>query len=215
MTGLELSTFSLISFVMTCLVIELTPGPNMGYLAVLSATSGRRAGLAVVAGVALGLLVVGIAAALGLAAVIAASPALYQMLRWAGIAYFLWLAWDAWRDVEMEIPDLSDVRAEDTRYFVRGFVTNVLNPKAMVFYVAVLPSFVHPTGAIAAQTLGLSLLFVAIATALHTGIVMLAATTQRFLRNDMRRIFLTRALAVMLVGIAAWFALSTGQSPGQ
>jgi len=63
--------------------------------------------------------------------------------------------------------------------------------------------------------LGLSLLFVAIATALHTGIVMLAATTQRFLRNDMRRIFLTRALAVMLVGIAAWFALSTGQSPGQ
>jgi threonine/homoserine/homoserine lactone efflux protein len=214
-TGFELPAGSLLSFIVTCLVIELTPGPNMGYLAVLGATAGRRAGLAAVAGVALGLLVVGVGAALGLAAVIAASPALYEALRWAGIAYFLWLAWDGWRDASDDIvPDAAEVQHPNARYFGRGLMTNLLNPKAMVFYVAVLPSFVDPSRAVAAQTLALSLLFVVIATVLHASIVLLSSTAQRFLGNPGRRRFTARALSLVLVGIALWFAWSTGRGSG-
>ena len=208
MTDLDLPTANLVSFALTCLVIELTPGPNMGYLAVLGATAGRRAGLAAVAGVALGLLVVGVGAALGLAAVIAASPALYEALRWAGIVYFLWLAWDGWREADEIVPEAAEVQRSNARYFGRGLMTNLLNPKAMVFYVAVLPSFVDPARAVAAQTLALSLLFVVIATVLHASIVLLSSTARRFLSNAAQRRLTARALSLVLVGIAFWFAWS-------
>lgn len=76
----------LTSYLATVLLIELTPGPNMAYLAALTLGRGRRAGLAAVAGVALGLAVIGIAAVLGFAALVAASPMLWNALRWAGTA---------------------------------------------------------------------------------------------------------------------------------
>ena len=89
-----MSENSLLAFVLTVTLIELTPGPNMGYLAVLAASAGRRAGLAATAGVAFGLLGIGIASSLGLAAIVAASNPLYEALRWA--LYLLWLAWQGW-----------------------------------------------------------------------------------------------------------------------
>ncbi|MGL5010530.1 MAG: LysE family translocator, partial [Paracoccaceae bacterium] len=80
------------AFTVAAVAIELTPGPNMVWLAIVAATDGRRAGYAAVAGVALGLAVIGVAAAYGLAALVAGSPVAYQVLRWAGVAYLLWLA---------------------------------------------------------------------------------------------------------------------------
>ena len=88
---------TVVAFATTCLVIELTPGPNMGYLALLTATQGRRAGTAAALGVGLGLLAVGLAAALGLTAIISNSYILYELLRWGGVAYLLWLSWEAWQ----------------------------------------------------------------------------------------------------------------------
>ena len=85
------------AFAATSVLIELTPGPNMAYLAVIAATEGRRPGYAAVAGVALGLAVMGLLAALGLAVVVQNQPWAYQALRWGGVAYLLWLAWDGWR----------------------------------------------------------------------------------------------------------------------
>jgi threonine/homoserine/homoserine lactone efflux protein len=75
----------LLAFALTALIIEITPGPNMTYLAALS--GGMRTGFAAVAGIAIGLLTYGIVAALGLAAVIDNSPLLYGLLRWGGVAY--------------------------------------------------------------------------------------------------------------------------------
>jgi len=209
MLAIDVSATSLASFIVTCLVVELTPGPNMGYLAVLSATSGRRAGYAATLGVALGLLVVGIAAAFGLAAAISASPLLYQVLRWAGIAYFLWLAWDGWNEARETSPGIAPDLMSDAKYFSRGLITNILNPKAALFYVAVLPSFVDPARSVLGQTVSLSVAYVAIATAIHVTIVFLAARTQKFLQDTKRRRFVRRLMSVFLVGIAIWFGWST------
>src|SRR3954451_2344256 len=96
---------SLLAFAATCVIIEITPGPNMAWLAALSLSRGWRIGLAAVAGVALGLVVYGIAAALGLAAIIENSPVLYEALRWGGVLYLLWLAWEAWATAEDITPD--------------------------------------------------------------------------------------------------------------
>ena len=86
----------LLAFALTALIIEITPGPNMTYLAALSLSGGMRTGFAAVAGIAIGLLTYGIVATLGLAAVIDNSPLLYGLLRWGGVLFLLWLAWDAW-----------------------------------------------------------------------------------------------------------------------
>ena len=88
----------LAEFVLVATLVEITPGPNMAYLASLAAVHGRRAGIQAVLGILLGLAAYGILAAFGLAALVGASPTLYAALRFAGVAYMLWLAVEAWRD---------------------------------------------------------------------------------------------------------------------
>lgn len=201
----------LLSFVLTCLIIESTPGPNMAYLAILSAGNGRKAAFSAVAGVAAGLLIIGIAAALGIGAIIANSPVAWQTLRWCGVFYMLWLAWDGWNTTSETSPDKNLANENRSRFFWRGFTTNMLNPKAAVFYIAILPGFVSDSSAASTQIFILTLVYVAVATAVHATIVALAGSAQVFL-NDPRRILVTRRiLSLLLAAVAIWFAISTGE----
>ena len=89
---IAVSPSTAVSFFLTSLLIEMTPGPNMTYLALVSASEGRRAGFAAVAGVAMGLAVIGVVAAFGVAEIIHASDFLYNLLRWAGVLFLFHLA---------------------------------------------------------------------------------------------------------------------------
>jgi len=199
----------LLAFALTALVIEITPGPNMTYLAALSLSSGMRTGLAAVAGIALGLMTYGLIATFGLAAIIDELPLLYSVLRWGGVLYLLWLAWDSWTGADGTSGDPGEERSWAA--FRRGVITNWLNPKAAVFYIAVLPEFIRTDGgAVARQTLVLSLIYVAIATAIHATIVLLAGSLQSVIVSANNRRTIRRGFALMLVAIAIWFALSTG-----
>lgn len=199
-------TSLLLPFLLTAFLIELTPGPNMSYLAIVTLNEGRRAGFATVAGVALGLAVIGAAAALGLTAIIAASPALYDALRFAGIAFLLYLALDAWRDPPQEV----QVDQPDSRHFMRGLLTNVLNPKAAAFYVTVLPTFLTGTADLGRETAILTGAYVAVATLVHGAIVMLAGTLRPVLDGAHTRLA-RRSLAVLLAIVALWFGWSTAR----
>jgi threonine/homoserine/homoserine lactone efflux protein len=203
----------LLAFGLTAFIIELTPGPNMAYLAALSLSQGMRAGLAAVAGIALGLSVYGVAAALGLTAVIDSSRLLYELLRWAGVAYLLWLAWEGWTHERETSPSQIEEQHQPWPAFRRGLITNLLNPKAAVFYVAMLPEFVRNDGqTVLIQTLILSGIYVAIATAVHAAIVIMAGSLQNVVSTADRRLRVRRALALALVAIAVWFAFSTGRT---
>jgi threonine/homoserine/homoserine lactone efflux protein len=204
---------SLAAFALTALVIEMTPGPNMAYLAALSLSQGIRAGLAAVVGVALGLSVYGAVAALGLSAAVDNSPLLYEVLRWGGVAYLLWLAWEAWgKEAETAPEQAGDSDIRPGQAFRRGLITNLLNPKAAVFYVAVLPDFIQPgRGSVAMQTLALSALYVGIATLVHLVIVLLASRLQSTIQTPEKRRGIRRVLAVALAAIAVWFAFSTAR----
>ena len=204
---------SLAAFALASFVIEMTPGPNMAYLAALSLTQGMRAGLAAVAGIALGLSVYGIAATLGIAVVVERSPLLYEILRWTGIAYFLWLAWESWARESETSPHLAEGGDAAVRSaFRRGLVINLLNPKAAIFYVAVLPGFlVAGAGSIIVQTALLSAVFVTVATATHLFVVLAANRLQRYLADPAWRRPVRRALALVLAAIAIWFAFSTAR----
>lgn len=198
------------SFILTSFLIELTPGPNMTYLAGLAATRGRKAGLVAVAGVALGLLINGTAAALGLATLITNSPTAYELLRWTGVLFLLWLAFDAWRGGG-DVPDAQADAADSWgKLFRQGLMTNVLNPKAGAFYIAVLPTFIAPAApSLFMETILLTLVYVGIATLVHAGIVLLASTLQRALSRPERTILVQRGFALSLAFVALWFALET------
>jgi threonine/homoserine/homoserine lactone efflux protein len=193
----------LLGFALASLLIEITPGPNMTYLAILAAREGRRAGYVAVAGVALGLALLGAAAAFGLATLLAASPALYSILRWGGVLYLLFLAWDAWKSAG-EPPEV----AGQSRFFVQGLVTNLLNPKAALFYVAVMPNFLGSDDGLMSWGL-LAGTYVAIATAIHLIIVTASGSLMPVLEKGGGRIVVARVLAVTLAGVALWLAWST------
>jgi threonine/homoserine/homoserine lactone efflux protein len=197
-----------LSFTLASLLIELTPGPNMTYLALVAATDGRRAGFMTVLGVALGLAIVGVVAAFGVSEIIQASDVLYEGLRWAGVGFLLYLAWEGWTAG-------TDVAAqtgrEHGRYFTRGLVTNLLNPKAAVFYVAVLPTFVEASRPVLPQVLALTAIYVAVATLIHAAIVLLAGTLEPWLNNPGRERLARRVLSALLAAVALWFAWSTAR----
>ncbi len=198
----------LAAFVLAAALIELTPGPNMTWLALVAVSEGRRPGFAAVAGVALGLALVGAAAAFGLAALVGATPALFHALRWGGVFYLLWLAWDGWRAVDGAAA--NDPRGITLgRAFRRGLLTNLLNPKAAVFYVAVLPGFTDPGAPVLAETLVLTAAYVAVATVIHAAIVTLAGSAHALLDNPRRSASIRRALSAALALVALWFAWSS------
>lgn len=202
---------SILAFAIASIVIEVTPGPNMAYLAALTVSNGIRAGLAAVAGVALGLAIYGAVAAVGLAEIIQQSRFLYEALRWSGVAYLLWLAWEGWSAEPEAEPDTADGHGGTLRKaFQRGLITNLLNPKAGIFFIAVVPTFVTPaTGHVMAQTVVLSAVFVAIATSIHLLIVLLASRLGGVLSDPSRRRTIRKVLAVVLAAIAVWFAVAT------
>ena len=202
-----------LAFLWTSLIIEMTPGPNMTYLAVLSATEGRRAGLSAVAGVATGLAIIGIAAAFGLAVLISESALLYAVLRWAGVAYLFWLAYETWTGTDGHPSDTHTYSNHDWKYFKNGLITNLLNPKAAIFYIAVLPMFVLPGRPVLQQTLALTVAYVAVATLVHAAIAILAAAARPFLENETKIETLRRIMALAIVLVALWVVWSTGRSP--
>jgi threonine/homoserine/homoserine lactone efflux protein len=114
---------------LTSHLIELTPGPNRGCLAVVAINQGKFAGNAAVAGVASGLLTIGLAAAYGLAAVLQSNALIYEGLRYAGVLFLLYLAWERWRDGGVEQDGAMGLSAQ----FLRGLLNNLLNPKSALF----------------------------------------------------------------------------------
>ena len=207
----------LLPYLLLCLTVELTPGPNMAYLAVLSVTAGRRAGFAAVVGVAIGLLVIGALAALGVAALIAQSPLLSRLLLGVGVLYLLWLAWGTWQDERTPAQDATRDTVPLRTYFTRGIVTNLLNPKAFLFYATVLPGFVVGHTQPMVYSILLTLISVAVASSVHISIVMLGTQFRPYLIHPRRQRIMRHVMALMLVAIAAWLALSNlslmGKSP--
>src|SRR4029077_5542638 len=140
---------NLFTFLLAVLLLELTPGPNMAYLATLALSRGRSAGLIATAGVAFGLAVHATVAGLGAGVLIQQYPLLYDVLRWIGVGYLLYLSWEGWRTEKEVSPERADLAVMAGPLFLRGFLSNVFNPKSILFFVSVLPTFVATgTGAL-------------------------------------------------------------------
>ncbi len=197
------------SFLFVVLLVELTPGPNMGWLALLSASEGRRAGFAATAGIGLGLAIIAAASAFGLAQLAETSAVIFNLLRYAGAAFLLWLAWEAWVGEPGISPSGAHENNRPAKHFRRGVIINLLNPKAAVFFVAVLPVYVAADLSVMMQTVQLSIAYVAIATLIHIIIVLLAGRAHGWLSSGPYAGLVRRGFAVMLAAIALWFFVGT------
>ena len=203
---------NLFTFLLAVLLLELTPGPNMAYLAALALSRGRSAGLIATAGVAFGLAVHATVAGLGAGVLIQQYPLLYDVLRWIGVGYLLYLAWEGWQTDRQVSPERAYLAVMAGPLFLRGFLSNVFNPKSILFFVSVLPTFVG-TGpgapSLPTQMAVFGSLYVGIATAVHGSIVILAAQLRPWLMDGPRQQTVRRILAVLLALVAIWLAWAT------
>ncbi len=129
---------------MAGLALNLTPGADMMFCLSQGLRSGRRTGIAASLGIATGSIIHVLLAAFGLAALIAANPVAFEFLRWAGVAYLVWLAVQTLRNpVQVNLPEDAR-RSQPARAWRDGVLVNLLNPKVIVFTLAFLPQFVDP-----------------------------------------------------------------------
>lgn len=140
-------THDLALFTLMVLVVNATPGVDLAFTLVATLKGGMRAGLAAAAGIAGGCVVHTLAAAFGLAALLAASSAAFSAVKWAGAAYLLWLALGLLRQGLAPRPEstapVDAARERSAGALLRhGFATNVLNPKVALFFLALLPQFI-------------------------------------------------------------------------
>ena len=178
---LDLSLFPL--FLAAGIALALTPGPDMAFTLATAASRGPRAGLGAVAGICTGGLVWTIAAAGGLAALIAASDHALTAVRYAGAAYLIWLGWKTFRSLDAPIE--AEGAGSAARAFRRVLVTNLLNPKIGLFFLALLPQFTNAElGPVWLQMLTLGLVFFAIGGVVLTVIVFAAGAAQQQLKSS-------------------------------
>ena len=143
-------------------------------------------------------------ASIGVAQIAAANPALLTLLGYCGGAFMFWLAWEAWSDSRTSSLAKSVQSSSQGRHFARGVAINLLNAKAFFFFLTVLPDFTVPGRAVLPQTLVLSALYVAVATAIHVAIVLAASRVHNWLVTGQHRQHLQRVFAALLVGVGVW-----------
>ncbi|MEC3913530.1 LysE family translocator [Nocardia sp. CDC160] len=178
-----IETTAVLGVAAAALGLVLTPGPNMMYLVSRTVSQGRRAGLVSLAGVAVGFGVYLAAATAGITAVFAMVPALYVGLKVAGAVYLLYLAWKTLRPGGTGLFTPTELPADPTRrLFTMGLVTNLLNPKIAILYMALIPQFVVPAhGRVWLQSLCLGAVQIAIAITVNGLIVLSAGAIATFL----------------------------------
>ena len=200
------------TFALVALGMVLTPGPNMIYLISRSITQGPMAGLISLGGVALGFVFYMLCAALGLTALLFAVPYAYDALRLAGAAYLMWLAWQALRPGGSSPFHVKTLRVDGPRkLFVMGFVTNLLNPKIAMLYLALLPQFIDPAqGSVLTQSIALGTIQIAISVSVNAMIAMAAGSIALFLAARPGWLLVQRWLmGTVLAGLAIRMAMET------
>jgi threonine/homoserine/homoserine lactone efflux protein len=197
--------FALISFGMV-----LTPGPNMIYLISRSITQGPTAGIVSLGGVALGFVFYLLCAAFGITAFLFAVPYAYDALRLAGAAYLLWLAWQAVRPNGRSPFQVRQLKVDGPRkLFAMGFVTNLLNPKIAMLYLALLPQFIDPVqGSVLTQSLVLGSIQIVISVSVNAMIALTAGSIAVFLGTRPSWLLVQRWLmGTVLAGLAVKMVL--------
>lgn len=192
-------------FFLAAIALGLAPGPDNIFVLTQSALYGRLAGLVVTFGLCTGLIVHTVAVALGVAAIFQTSVLAFTLLKFAGAAYLIYLAFQAFRAGSTKIGGGETPALTLLALYRRGIIMNVTNPKVAIFFLAFLPQFADPArGSVPVQILLFGGLFI-VATVLVFGAVALGGgLLGAFLKRSPRAQFwLNRFAGIVFVGLAA------------
>jgi threonine/homoserine/homoserine lactone efflux protein len=199
-------------FIAAGLLLNLTPGPDMLFVAGSSAAHGRRAGVMAALGVGAGCLLHMVLAAVGLSALLATSAVAFELVKWVGAVYLVWIGIGMLRRRGASPGEPVTVAVTPSKVFWQGALTNALNPKVALFFLAFLPQFI--TAGAPGQTLGLlalGLLFDVGGTAVNIGVAWLAGSVRAGLSRSGRGagLWLRRAAGALFVGLGVKLALGS------
>ncbi|EZI26855.1 LysE family translocator [Pseudomonas extremaustralis] len=191
------------NFLITCLIVVLIPGTGVIFTVSTGLTAGKRASLFAALGCTLGILPHLLASVLGLSALLHTSALAFEALKYAGVAYLLYLAYATWRDRSAFAVNDAPTRATAHGLMIRGFLLNILNPKLTIFFLAFLPQFVTPDStAPALQMLVLSGVFMAMTLAVFVIYGLLANGFRRAVIESPRvQNWLRRSFAAAFAGL--------------
>lgn len=173
-----MDTTKSIVFAATVLPLVCTPGPDLIYITAQALAGGRKAALRANAGVIIGYLTHAVLAALGVATLVAASPVLFETLRWCGVAYLAYLAFRMIRSAIGGARVSLDPSGPPAS-LMKGFMTSFFNPKGLLVYLAILPNFMNASEGIAQQAALLSGIFISLCALIYGTLGIVVATIGR------------------------------------
>jgi len=197
-------------FLITSLIVVLLPGTGVIYTISTGLFQGARASLFAALGCTVGIIPSLLACILGLAAVIHTSAVLFQIMKFAGVAYLLYLAWGMWKETGSLVLDDNGERVNMLTVSTKGFLINILNPKLSVFFLAFLPQFI-PVRAEAPLTnmLVLGVVFMAMTFLIFVFYGVLANSVSTYIVNSPKMIkYVQRTFATTFVMLGAKLAFS-------
>lgn len=199
-----------IAFLLTTLVVVVTPGTGVVYTLAAGLSHGRRASVVAALGCTLGIVPHLVATITGLAALLHTSVVVYEVVKYLGVGYLLYMAWATLRDKETLSVEGEAAPRPATRVIVSGVLINLLNPKLTLFFVAFLPQFVpaDESGSLGAM-LRLSAVFMALTFVVFAAYGMCAAAVRhRVLARPRVVTGIRRGFAACFVGLGAWLAVA-------
>jgi threonine/homoserine/homoserine lactone efflux protein len=199
-------------FILAGLLLAVTPGPDLLYIAGRTASQGFRSGLAAVMGISAGCLVHTFAAAIGLSAILTASAQAFLVVKLIGAAYLVYVGLSMLREKEGSALEVNAAlpAANVKRVFWQGFLTNVLNPKVALFFLAFLPQFIHtdsPDKAIAFVLLGIIFIFNSLFVTV-TFALMVAKARRKVRASSRIALWLNRSCGALFLALGIKLALS-------
>ena len=203
-----MSTEVLLAFVAACVLLALTPGPNMALMIANTLSSGLRAGLATLAGTTTGLALLVAAAAAGMTSIMVFMSTWFDVLRWVGAVYLVYLgARQLWRLRHSGAKAVVARRASDGGWYLQGLMISLSNPKVILFLGAFLPQFVDMRTDPVGQLTALAVLFVVVLAAVDAATTLAVASARTTLEAAHLRLLDGAAGALLLLGGVALAAM--------
>lgn len=198
------------AFTLAAAAIVVSPGPDTMLILRYTLTSGQRVGLATVAGVQLGLIVHTLAAVLGLSLLIVSMPALFRAVALAGAAYLAWLGIQSFRAGVLAMGE-ADGRVSAVKAARDAMICNILNPKVIVLFLALMPGFVRPErGGVPLQLVTLGVTLIAVNVVWQVGLTVAAEGARRWLSDPRVQRGVSWATGVILLGFAVLMVVEHG-----
>ncbi len=184
---MQIQIDQLMLFMAAGLLLNLTPGPDMIYVATKSASQGKKAGFMSALGIGTGTVLHIAAAAVGLSTILMYSATAFEMIKWVGAAYLIYLGIRTIIDKKREVENRQVKDISLFKVYVQGCLTNILNPKVALFFLAFLPQFINPeSGNLSLQIIFFGMLFNVTGTIINAVVAFIADKISGLLNRSNR-----------------------------